>query len=231
MNIFVYSDESGVFDKVHNDIFVFGGVVLLSKDDKNNWCNKYIHAEESIRLKEHGTIKGELKATAISNKAKGKLYRSLNNIEKFGIVIHQKELLDNVFIGKKVKQRYLDWAYKIALKRKLEDMIERGLIRPEEVEKIFVYVDEHTTATSGIYDLKESLFQEFKYGGFNYTWNRHYPPLFGNLNDLQVRYCDSSVNTLVRASDIIANKLYHCAIRSEEYTLKSENFHIMQHPW
>lgn len=31
MDIFVYSDESGVFDVKHNDYFVFGGLILLGK--------------------------------------------------------------------------------------------------------------------------------------------------------------------------------------------------------
>ena len=29
MNIYIYSDESGVFDKEHNDYFVFGGLIFL----------------------------------------------------------------------------------------------------------------------------------------------------------------------------------------------------------
>ena len=36
MNIFVYSDESGVFDVAHNDFYVFGGILFLSKNEKDN---------------------------------------------------------------------------------------------------------------------------------------------------------------------------------------------------
>ena len=32
MEIIVYSDESGTFDKIHNDIFVFGGIVFLGTE-------------------------------------------------------------------------------------------------------------------------------------------------------------------------------------------------------
>ena len=35
MNIYVYSDESGVFDKVHNDTFIFGGLIILGNDSKD----------------------------------------------------------------------------------------------------------------------------------------------------------------------------------------------------
>ena len=46
MNIFVYSDESGVFDKVHNDIYVYGGIIFLSKEEKDNNVRKYLNVEK-----------------------------------------------------------------------------------------------------------------------------------------------------------------------------------------
>lgn len=46
MNIYVYSDESGVFDKEHNDYFVFGGRILLGTEDKENWSRKYFSVEK-----------------------------------------------------------------------------------------------------------------------------------------------------------------------------------------
>lgn len=32
MSIFVYADESGVFDREHNDVFVFGGLIFLGRE-------------------------------------------------------------------------------------------------------------------------------------------------------------------------------------------------------
>lgn len=52
MNIFVYSDESGVLDKAHNEIFAFGGLVFLSKDEKDIASRKYHAAERCVR--KHG---------------------------------------------------------------------------------------------------------------------------------------------------------------------------------
>ena len=52
MDIFIYSDESGVFDKKHNDFFVFGGLMFLSKDDKDNFNRKYLNAEKTVRKSE-----------------------------------------------------------------------------------------------------------------------------------------------------------------------------------
>lgn len=83
MDIFVYSDESGVFDKVHNDYFVYGGLIFLGRESMIQAGRKYSHVEEVIRINGNYTANEELKATRITNSEKGKLYRSLNNEIKF----------------------------------------------------------------------------------------------------------------------------------------------------
>ena len=66
MDVYVYSDESGVFDKKHNDIYVFGGLILLGKDSKDEWSRRYIAAEKAIRS--NYEEKAELKASYVRNK-------------------------------------------------------------------------------------------------------------------------------------------------------------------
>lgn len=34
MNLYIYSDESGVFDKIHNNFYVYGGIICLNKEQK-----------------------------------------------------------------------------------------------------------------------------------------------------------------------------------------------------
>jgi len=117
VNIYIYSDESGVFDKFHNEIFVFGGLVFLSKEERDISSRRYSSVEKVVAVSEKIPKGVELKATRISNKGKGKLFRSLNKCYKFGVVIKQKQLLDRIFDCKKSKQRFLDYAYKIGIKR------------------------------------------------------------------------------------------------------------------
>ncbi len=112
MNIYIYSDESGVFDKLHNDVFVFAGLIILGTESKEVWSRKYSAVERILR-REKGVSKDyELKASQITNKEKGKLFRSLNQCEKFCCVINQEKILDKIFTSKKDKQRYLDYARK-----------------------------------------------------------------------------------------------------------------------
>ena len=220
MNLYIYSDESGVFDKVHNDIYVYGGVLFLSKEDKDINARKYKHVEKVIRKSKGYYNNIELKACILENKEKSKIYRSLNKCIKFGVIVNQKNIRDEIFANKKSKQRYLDYAYKIGLKRMFEKLICEGIISADEIENIYIYVDEHTTATDGRYELKEGLEQEFKLGTFNYT--------FKNIKSVNVNYCNSNSVTLIRAADIIANSIYYKAIRSIENT--SNNLYLTTLP-
>ncbi len=230
MDIFIYSDESGVLDKKHNKYFVFGGLVFLSKESKNEWERRYIHAERVIRESKGIVAGSEAKASAISNKSKAKLFRSLNHVEKFGIVINESKVHDNIFNNKKSKQRYLDWAYTIAVKRKLEKMVAEGKINPNDVGTIHFFVDEHTTATDGKYELGEELEKELKVGMWNFQYMYFHPPVFPNMKGIDLRFCDSKKTTLVRAADIVANRLYYLVNTGKMKEAELNLFDVEYHP-
>lgn len=213
MNLFIYSDESGVLDNKHNEYYVFAGIILLGKDSKEDWERLYRNAEKCIESNYEENC--ELKATKVTNKDKGKLFRSLNKCFKFSVVINQSKLHQEIFNNKKTKQRFLDYAYKIAIKRALENLLEKGEIIANEVEGIYFFVDEHTTATDGKYELKEGLEQELVHGTFNYHYSTFYPPILPNTKNIELYYCNSATKRLVRAADIVANKVYYLAVSNQ----------------
>ena len=200
-----------MFDVVHNDIFVFGGLLLLSKEERDICTRKYLHVERCIRASGAYSGQQELKAAVVSNEQKGKLFRSLSQYQRFGIVIQQKKLLERIFKSKKDKQRYLDYAYKIGLKRLFEKMIADRKICPEQVENIYICVDEHTTATNGRYELREALEQELKSGTYNHNYSSYFPPIFTGLKGVNLNFCNSAKRPLIRAADVIANRVYYLA--------------------
>lgn len=230
MNLFVYSDESGVFDKAHNEIYVYGGVIFLGKDSKEEYIRRYSAVEKVIRQSGGYPDRFELKACAIKNKEKSKLYRALNNCIKFGVVIHQEFVLDRIFESKKDKQRYLDYAYKIGLKKSFEALIAEGVIRTNEIDNIYIFSDEHTTATNGRYELREGLEQEFKNGTYNWTYDKFFPPIFVDLKSIDLQLCNSSGNYLIRAADIVANHIYHRAIIGDSTLYEKGNLYVYDLP-
>ena len=219
MNIYVYSDESGVFDHIHNKYFVYGGIVVIGDDSLNDYRRKYAKVEKDIREATH--IEGELKAVALDNKYKNKIFRSLNGYYKFAGIIEQWRVNNNIWNSKKDKQRYLDFAYKIAIKRAFEELTNKGVIIPNDIEKISFFVDEHTTATNGRYELREGLEQELKNGTYNYNYSLYFPPIFPGLSEVTLDYCNSALskNRLIRAADIVANTVYYHTVNGNREKL------------
>ena len=231
MNLYIYSDESGVFDSIHNEYFVFGGLICFGKDQKELFSRQYAHVESVIKEgKSISNRKKEIKASNVSNAQKGKLYRSLNNVYKFSVVIKLKELDQNIFENKKHKQRYMDFAYKMVLKKCLKMLILRGILQPDKVDSVIVSVDEHTTATDGLYELKENLSREFQIGTFNQNYQHFFDPIFPHLQTLDVQYCNSSKKLLIRAADIIANHSYHKVIEGNGYIRNVKNMFVLYMP-
>lgn len=211
MALFIYADESGVFDHVHNAHFTFGGVILLDKMQRDKEARKWLHAERQLGAAATRTAGGELKACVLSNKHKGSLFRSLGGIEKFAVVVDQRRIKRSIYGHKKSKQRYLDYAFKIGLKHALERLILEGTLDKDYSGTLEVRMDEHTTATNGRYELKEALEAEFRDGTHNYEWNRYFPPILPNLNEVRFAMRDSVSDPLIRAADIVANRAYHHA--------------------
>ena len=112
----------------------------------------------------------------------------------------------------KDKQRYLDYAYKVGLKKALQRLIKEDRINPDEIETVHIYNDEHSTATNGRYELREGLEQEFKLGTYNLKYDKFFPPVFENLKGIELLFCDSNKVTLIRAADIVANRIYFMAL-------------------
>lgn len=225
MNIFVYGDESGVFDKAHNEVFVFGGLVFLDKKSKEIALRKYLHAERALlpSYSKNG-CKKELKACRIKRKHKESLFRSTNSCIRYAFIVTQQKVNDNIFNDKKSKQRYLDYVYKVGLKSVMGRLIASGTINPHCVENIFIRFDEHTTATDGKYELKEGIEEEFKRGTYNFRYNTFHKPIFPEMTGcVELTFKDSKDDPLIRASDIIANKAWRHEIggRSLEFNGKA----------
>ena len=121
--------------------------------------------------------------------------------------------------------------YKLAVKNAFELAISNNEIQSTEVTDLHFYVDEHSTATNGIYELRESLEGEFKKGTHNWNYNTYFPPLFENLNSVDVSFCNSKQYYLVRASDIIANRIYYLVKQNKLEKLRDiKNLNIIWQP-
>lgn len=69
MKLYVFADESGVFDRVHADLFVYGGVIILGKTNYDYIVNKHLSLERRLR-REDASLKNapEIKAAYLNLK-------------------------------------------------------------------------------------------------------------------------------------------------------------------
>ena len=111
---YIYSDESGVFDKHHHDIFVYGGIVCVGQDKASSLTRE------------------ELKAYYLNNDDKRKLYRIIKDCYKFAVIIDLKKLMNVDFASPQAKQRFLDYAFKRGVKASLNAMNSSGAIDLDE---------------------------------------------------------------------------------------------------
>lgn len=206
MTIFVYADESGVFDKKHRKLFVFAGLIFLNTQERENAMRRYKTAEQDIKKRLLITEKEEIKACKLENKDKASIYRSLNPCRKFIVVINQEKIYDSIYQQKKDKQRYLDYAFKRGIKNAFIQMINKGELSKNTNETLVIIMDEHNIASSGKYSLHESIEEEFKLGYFNRNFTKHIPGILPSLESVKFYMKDSKHDILIRACDLIANR-------------------------
>lgn len=86
------------------------------------------------------------------------------------------------------------------------------ILNLDEIENITVNFDNRPIASSGKYDLKTSLLKELRDGKFNINWDWFIPGILKNLKKIKLNYLNSENNYLIRASDIVANSVWHKAL-------------------
>lgn len=219
MNVYIYGDESGVFDNKHQKYYVFGGVLFLDKSCRDDVNRQYLSLERKIaKSYEQGL---ELKAYNLKTKHRASLFKVTSKGVRYAFIIKLDSVHEKIFEHPKSKQRFLDYVYKVGLKRVLKRLMHNQALDPNKVNNIIIRFDEHNTATNGRYELREAIEKEFKIGTFNDNYKNYFEPIFPSMKgQVEVTFKDSRDDALIRASDIIANYAFRCANRD---TLKELN--------
>ncbi|WP_322960175.1 DUF3800 domain-containing protein [Mycoplasmopsis cynos] len=213
MHLYIYCDESGVFDKNHNNFYVISGYIFLNQSEISKAVAKYDSIEKDIRKIKKIPNEQEIKASFLRRdfKSKRRLLNSLNNYTKFAIIIKLQEVIEEIYNHKRDKQRFQDYAFSRGIKEVLLKLKNNKILNLDEIENITVNFDNRPIASSGKYDLKTSLLKELHDGKFNINWDWFIPGILKNLKNIKLNYLNSKNNYLIRASDIVANSVWHKA--------------------
>lgn len=203
-----YIDDSGVLHKnAPSGLFVYAGLSFISDKHRQSASRRYHAVAKKIKNNVH--IDGEVKSSKLKPKHKQSLFSTISKESLLYLCVQNDQVYDNILADKKSIHRYKDYVLKMMIKAKIKDYIVKGEIDPEKPILINILVDEQGTATDGIYSLKNSIYEELANGISNFNYGTFHPPVFSSDVTVDVEYCDSSKNTLIRAADIVANRVWH----------------------
>lgn len=203
--ISLFIDDSGVF---HNNdkYFIYAGYIFLDNNSKDKAKREYRTLLRKID--KELVLDKEYKATALEPKHKRALHNVLRKYHSFGLCVTNNNVYDNIMSDPKSRNRYKDYALKRAIKNKIIELINKGLINPDKKIKFNISIDEQGTATNGLYSFSESIKEEFNNGIFNFNYGTIHKPILNVECEVTTYYCDSSKNYLIQAADILANRLW-----------------------
>lgn len=226
-NIYFYIDDSGVFHHKGDRYTIFAGYVFYSKKDKDNAERLFHSLEKKIKIDLGKSPDHELKSYGLDSKYKRRLYSILNNFHRFSCVIDNTKIEENIWSHKKHKQRFLDYALKRQIKETINTGFKENYISRDKITHVNIFFDEHTTATSGLYELSEGIKEELVHGTFNFKYSIHFPPILKKDSTVNLTYANSKNVTLVRAADNVANRVYHelNVLKKDVYDLRKRLNH------
>ena len=200
--IYINIDDSG---KLVNSekVAIYAGLVFTSKKEKDKFITQYRSIVKSIKCKycknnsshcNEYNLCPELKHNMLKPKH---IRQIINYVKKYSIlccVINNKKVYQNIKNDTASRGRYLDFALKLLVKQTI-----KGLIK--------INIDEQTTKTNGYYNLKDSIFEELKYGIYNFNYANAYLPLINSELEVKICYQKSEKSYLIQAADLIAGNI------------------------
>lgn len=203
--IYFYLDDSGVLHSNSNEqFFVYAGYVFLSHKEKDRALCAYRRASKKV----NPAPSTELKAHGAKGKTKRYLNSILKDYESLSCIVDKHRVYSKIINSKKSIHRYKDYCLKRVAKAKLLDMLSRKVISPDVPTTLRFFIDNQPTSTDGIYNLRESIHEEFSSGIQNFDYGVFYKPIFHEQLIVTTSFCDSRKQPLIQAADMLANSLF-----------------------
>ena len=195
--IYINLDDSGKLSS-KEDISVYGGVVFLSKKEKDKFITQY---KKIINIKpEH----------------KRWLMNYIKNYFGVGLIIENKKVYEEILQSKASKGRFTDYAIRRLIKEILKSLIKEGKIDPYKPVKIVLNIDQQSTKSNGYYNLRDGILEELKYGisAYNYSVKRK-KIVYSDL-DILVTYQVSAKSYVIQAADLLAGTIRRTVLDNME---------------
>lgn len=220
--IYINLDDSGKLTRKEK-ISVYGGLVFLSKEERDKFIVQYRGIINEIKCKYCLLDKDkcfkkcpEIKNTNIMATDKRRIMNYINKYFVISLIIQNDKVYDYVISNKASKGRYIDFTLRVLIKRTIEELIKIGKIDANESVKIILNIDEQTTKSNGYYNLHDGIVEELVHGIYNYNYDKTFKPILNNGLELVITYQDSGKSYAVQAADLISGTIRRTAINCLE---------------
>ena len=216
MDLYVYIDESGTIPKSQinideNSCFVLGIVITTAPIKIQRKFREGIVdlTTRFERYKNELKLTGEIKGNNVKEREKAIIFKHVYNKhpDKWEIGIVR---LYNKFVHERFRENsarafnYLVWTF-------LHYYLNHSKLVAGSVKNVFLVIDERNVASNARYELEGYLQMK----NFESSENNHCQPLFEKVF---VKYVDSSTESLVQMSDMIANSYWRWFSHGESGT-------------
>lgn len=219
--IYFNLDDSGKLSK-KEAISVYGGLVFLSKADKDKFITQYRSIINNIKCHycDHANacdhICPEIKNTNIKPSHKRWLMNYIKKYYVVALIIQNPNVYEYIMNNTAAKGRFLDYSIRRLIKSVIEKLIKTKAVDASLPLRLIINIDEQTTKNNGYYNLRDGLFEELKYGIANYNYGMKINPIwFGDL-DISLTYQESKNSYVVQAADLTAGTIRKIALEAEE---------------
>lgn len=216
--IYINMDDSGKLS-LHENVCVYGGIIFLSKKDKDKFITQYRSIIKSIRCKychqrTCNHICPEIKNTNILPNDKRRLMNYIKKYYIVALVINNNLVYKQILNNKGAKGRFIDYALRRVIKESIKNLIKNNEVNSYNNIKLIINIDEQSTKNNGYYNLKDGLFEELKHGITNYNYGGIISPIIHGEFNLSLRYQNSANSYVVQAADLLAGTIRHKSLQA-----------------
>jgi len=216
--IYINLDDSGKLT-TNEKISVYGGLVFLSKKEKDKFITQYRSIINNIKCdycksEECDHICPEIKNTNIKIKDKRRVMNYIKKYYVVGLVIKNDMVYDYIMESKAARGRYVDYAIRRMIKEMIKSLIKSNSINPYKPIRLIINIDQQSTKSNGYYNLKEGLMEELKHGIMNYNYSTKINPIVFSDLEIRVTYQESSRSYVVQAADLLAGTIRKTALKN-----------------